>query len=319
MKISLLCTINSNYRIPFQVLARSLVQHKQRSSTIEWHVFTDETGGNWREWIGELNRTYVETSTAFVLHRTTGIIHEKTARRSRAEPIMYARLAAPNSLERHTPRLVYLDADMLMLGPIEDLWKIDLGSHVCACSQDMVVPTVSFKMGVRNARALGIDPQRPYFNAGVMLIDTAKWCKNEIAAKALDYLRTYDEDVNLFDQEALNVAVDGNWLPLSYRWNLIASVAGRPFLDRRHLNQRDYNASIHDPCVIHYAGLFKPWLNPFIHGKWYTLYRRALRQALPDYTFTNRPVYRLQSAYDRYLRRLAYPLERFVWTTLRGF
>ena len=176
-------------------------------------------------------------------------------------------------------------------------------------------------MAIRNIQRLVIQPNSPYFNAGVILIDTQKWSEREIAFKALDYLTRHSQDVNMFDQEALNVAVGEHWLNISYRWNLVASVSGRPFLDTRMLDQPDYYASLLEPCMVHYAGTLKPWLNPYLEGRWYILYREALAQAFPDYKYNpdHGLKYRLQAAYDRHLRIAAYPFERFVWTTLRGF
>jgi lipopolysaccharide biosynthesis glycosyltransferase len=125
--------------------------------------------------------------------------------------------------------------------------------------------------------------------------------------------------VNLFDQEALNVAVGADWRRLSYRWNLIASVAGRSFLDTALLRREDYAESLQSPHIVHFAGTLKPWLNPFLRGRWFDLYRAALSRALPAHKFHSTLRHLVHATYDASVRRWVYPLERTAWQTLRGF
>ena len=86
-------------------------------------------------------------------------------------------------------------------------------------TQDMLVPTLGARFGVASYQELGIDADAEYFNAGIMLIDVARWRSDDIAARALTYLRRYRRRVYFWDQEALNAAMVGNWTKLDARWN----------------------------------------------------------------------------------------------------
>ena len=196
---------------------------------------------------------------------------------------------------------------------------MELHGQPCGCCQDLAIPTVSSGMAIRDHARLRLDPEQAYFNAGVMLIDIPKWKEQGVTGKALDYLSRHFGAVNLFDQEALNVAMEGNWLRVSYRWNLVASVAGRAFLDTASLRRGDYQASLLRPCIIHYAGTLKPWLNPFLRGRWYESYRAALQRALPAHRLHHTLKHLVHATYDASVRRWVYPLERSAWRALRGF
>jgi lipopolysaccharide biosynthesis glycosyltransferase len=319
MDISLLSTIDRGYQVPFEILASSLLSAKRASTAIEWHVFTDDVTCDWQPWLARLRGRHGGDHATFILHQMDALAGEDLPLRGRAKPIMYARLLAPDRLAALASKVLYLDVDMIVLRPIEDLWSEDLGPHVCACCQDLAIPTVSSGMAIRDHQKLGLDPDSPYFNAGVMLIDTRRWKEQAIGQKALAYLASHFEAVSLFDQEALNVALAMDWRRLSYRWNLIASVAGRSFLDTTLLRRDDYDESLLAPHIVHYAGTLKPWLNPFLRGRWFDLYRNALRQALPAHEFHSTLRHFVHATYDGSVRRWTYPLERTAWQILRGF
>ena len=318
MEISLLSTINTNYRVPLEVLISSLLLHKQNSTAIEWHICTDEADGGWDEWKNEMSHKYNLQNATFIIHRLWEISGQRLPVRGRARPIMYARLLVSDILP-FTARVIYLDADLLVLRPIEELWAVDLGLHPCACCQDLAIPTVSSKMGIRDHRKLNLDPDDPYFNAGVMVVDIPAWKEKEVKERAVEYLATHETIVNLFDQEALNAALGNDWRQISYRWNIIASVAGRPFLDTQPLDCDDYKESLQDPRIVHYAGTLKPWLNPFLIGMWFQLYRTALRRCLPDFKYHPSAKYLAQAVYDATVRRWVYPSEQALWERRRWF
>ena len=319
MDISLLSTINKNYWIPFEILATSLLRAKQATTAIEWHVFTDEDDGDWTGWLARMHARFRSDRGSFILHRLHGLTQAPLPLRGRARPIMYARLLAPGQLAAQCRRVLYLDADMLVLRPIEELWSVELGPHVCACSPDLAVPTVSSGMAIRDYRELGLPPATPYFNAGVLLIDTAGWQAAAVGERALAYLARHATAVNLFDQEALNAVLANGWQRLSYRWNLIASVAGRAFLDVDSAQRDDYADSVREPGIVHFAGTLKPWLNPFLRGRWFELYRAAVRRALPAHAFEPSLKHLVEASYDAWVRDWTYLFERAAWQAWRGF
>lgn len=158
----------------------------------------------------------------------------------------YFKLALPEMLPQSVARAIWLDCDLLVQGDIGQLWDRDLGSRPLGAVQDAVVPLVSSRFGIARYGALGIDATEKYFNAGVMVIDVNAWRRDNVQARAIDYLRRYHRSVVFWDQEGLNAALAGQWASLDSTWNHNASVPRRKGGSGR-------------PAIIHFAGGLKPW------------------------------------------------------------
>jgi lipopolysaccharide biosynthesis glycosyltransferase len=117
-------------------------------------------------------------------------------------------------------RFLYLDADTLLVAPLEPLFEVQLQARPLAAVREMYTPTVSAANGVLDWHALGLPGDTPYFNAGVMLIDLDRWRALDVGGTAISYLQEPARRVTLYDQEALNVALGGNWLELPPYWNV---------------------------------------------------------------------------------------------------
>jgi lipopolysaccharide biosynthesis glycosyltransferase len=159
--------------------------------------------------------------------------------------VTFARLLIPRLLPQTTTRLLYLDADLLVLSDLAPLLETDLEPCVIGAVMDGLDPEIK-----ANVQGLERAPRvAQYFNAGVLLIDLAKWREKEISERALEYLRKFP-DSPFSDQDALNVACDGIWKSLDRRWNIID-----------HVEQVNV-ARISDerrPWILHFATWKKPW------------------------------------------------------------
>jgi len=194
----------------------------------------------------------------------------------------YARLFL-SRIEPAAERLLWLDADTLTVASIDELLSIDLRGAPVAAAQDIVVPFVSSPYGVNAWQRLGIPPGTGLFQAGVMLIDLAKWREQQIEARTLEFVRTAPDETTLADQGPLNAILAGNWLPLEPKWNLRARTRlsfafGGWFVSR---------AGIHRPQVVsilHFAGGRKPWRRDHPPTPDRATYRRAWRRLIPEFS-----------------------------------
>lgn len=232
---------------------------------------------------------------------------------------VYARIIAPQLLPAGTDRFLYLDGDLLLMDSIAALWATELEGAVIGAVQDMAVPWVSSPMGIRTYRKLGFDARAPYFNAGVYLVDLAAWKRHNTGQRAIDYIKRHAHSINLLDQEALNVALYGCWKQLDLRWNLIASLAGRYHYNPAGIDQGIYHQAVENPGAVHFAGLLKPWVQPDLGSQWAQQYVQILRQVFPGHRLSGSIRDRGFSFYDRKLRWLLYPAEKYVWCKRKGF
>ena len=216
-------------------------------------------------------------------------------------PLLLAELL-PGGLER----VLFLDADMLVLDDVATLWETPLGPHVLAAAPDGAVPFCSAARGVKGWQSLGIPRDAPYFNGGVLMIDLARWRERDVTRRALAYLETTREPIDFLHQEALNAVLWDDWKQLDARWNLLASLAGRTY-------ERAVSEAWRHPGIVHFAGRMKPWRAP-IGGPFNAPYQQSLERVLPLIT-PEPPTLRdrFHSVYDRYLRAALYPLEQYLW------
>lgn len=195
--------------------------------------------------------------------------------------VIYARLLL-GELIPEAPRLTYLDCDVMVRAPIEEIALADLGGKALAAVNDPHRHRAMLGRDFRANAAL-FDFRRPYFNSGVLIIDTPAFRKADLAPLILDLARSGELAALQYDQAVLNLAFRDNWLPLDFRWNLINPEPAHEALE---------------PNIVHYTGPNKPW---------HLLSRAAFAQAY-RHTMTNDVFY----AYwrERQRRRLTAPFRR---------
>lgn len=160
----------------------------------------------------------------------------------------YARLLIPDIFPDTVSRVLYLDADILILHDLRPLWETDLEGAILGAVLDRA--DVFIKKGDPGYEDL---PRvQDYFNAGVLLIDLDRWRKEQISKKAIEYLISHPGSP-YSDQDALNVACDGLWKKLDHHWNFHENLA-QSFWDMSP-DQR--------PGIVHFVAKAKPW-NPNI-------------------------------------------------------
>jgi len=316
MAMDFLSTIDSRYVAPFGVTVLSTLDHLPADREVDWHILCP---GMPAEQSRAVARLAGHRPIRFHWHEVPDDALSNYPVRGHFVPMVYARVLAPDLLPARVERVLYLDADLLVLDDISKLWDQPLHGSIVAAAQDMAVPHVSSPMGLKRFKKLGIPPDAPYFNAGVYLADLDRWRAQAVTGQALAYLERYRDDVNLLDQDALNAVLHGHWRRLDVRWNLIASLAGRAHYRPTGIDPGEYRRAVAQPGIVHFAGLLKPWAQPGIASMRTAQYLEVLRRIHPDYALQDGWAAHAMAFYDRHFRRVLYPIERFVWHRRKGF
>lgn len=166
------------------------------------------------------------------------------------------------------PRVIYLDADTLILHDIAPLFFVDMAGHPIAAVHDVVS---TYLRG--HAEEIGLDI-RNMFSAGVLVIDTKEYEKKRIRERALEALandyRNKNRKYIYVDQDVLNVTTYNDVEFLDARWNFQWEFIWR--MDSLYGGYREiYEYAFKDPWILHYAGDRKPWsepLLPYAHYFW---------------------------------------------------
>ena len=166
------------------------------------------------------------------------------ARRSLAT---YMELFLGNALRGHYRRILVIDADILYErgNPAQLLSADMLGRAVAAVRDNRQWRTPGRK--VEEFRKLG-EPAHPYFNAGVVMIDTEAFAAQDLAGRAATFARDHLAGLGR-DQALMNGILKGDWAEISPLWNWQFTSASA------HLT------SMVDPCLVHFIGTRKPWLD----------------------------------------------------------
>jgi lipopolysaccharide biosynthesis glycosyltransferase len=128
-------------------------------------------------------------------------------------PIVWLRLLIPELLS-DLSRVLYLDSDTFVAGPLRPLWDTPLGDAPLAAVANVVEPALR-----PHVAALGVDYPGGYFNSGVLVLDLDRMRSEGSADTLFQFAREHRESLRWQDQDALNAVFAGRWLPLHPRWN----------------------------------------------------------------------------------------------------
>ena len=147
-------------------------------------------------------------------------------------------------------RVLYLDGDIVVVGDISPLWKVDL----CGA----LLGTVDIPGSQRGVGHLGLPPEDGYFNAGVLLIDLKQWRETRAIDAVLGYVDAYPERMARdVDQEALNACFHARKKRLDYKWNVVWSFYWDPLA--LPLAREEVREVCRDARIIHFNNTPKPW------------------------------------------------------------
>jgi UDP-glucose/galactose:(glucosyl)LPS alpha-1,2-glucosyl/galactosyltransferase len=314
LRIHLLSTINRDYVVPFRVMVHSLHRSRRSTQPVTWHIF--ESG------LRPADRGAIQTQLESAAIDIAW--YRYNDQRLMGLPIwgrmvigMYHKMLVPEALPASISRMIYLDADLLVLDAIESLWNTDISGSIIGAVQDMVVPFVSSTLGLSRYRDLGCQAMDPYFNAGMFIVDLDAWREYQVGKKAIEYVHRYERSINLADQDALNAVLHDRWTRVADRWNIIGSVAGRAFFKPKGLDVTRLTAALREPGIVHFAGYLKPWTYRGLGSRWAAAYTDCLLEVLPGFRFDGTAKARSIAVYDRRLRSVLYPLESFAWRMSR--
>jgi lipopolysaccharide biosynthesis glycosyltransferase len=161
-------------------------------------------------------------------------------------PAIFTRLLIPTVLQGTTDRVLYLDADILCMGSIDELIRMDISDTIAVVVPDAEATTA------RRTIALGLKTPK-YFNSGVMFMNVDRWMANKISESTVEAILKDGEDYRFPDQDALNVVLDGRAKFIDKKWNYLYGLIGDLDADRRKLN------IVGAAVFIHFAGAVKPW------------------------------------------------------------
>ena len=208
------------------VMIRSALEHTEKP--LIFHILHDDSikEKDISKFTGLLSG---EKNLAGILFRKMeGTEHLKTWGK-RFPPLVYYRLLIPEKFPEYE-KGIYLDADTLLRGDIALLYEKDLQGNLFGAveetsrKKDYAENPVLFgkfsQMRLLDySRKIGLDPEKPYYNSGVLLMDLAR-IRKEGMESIREALARAGEDLLCPDQDLLNVYFCDRIDPLDPTWNI---------------------------------------------------------------------------------------------------
>ncbi|MCQ2735088.1 MAG: glycosyltransferase family 8 protein [Alphaproteobacteria bacterium] len=130
-------------------------------------------------------------------------------------------------------KVLYLDGDMIVTSPLDDLFATDLENNFAAVVEEK---------GAIQVQNLQLQSGK-YFNAGMILFNTKKFIGHDLLKEALEYYSQNKEKILFHDQDILNGLWDTQTKFIEQKYNVPSFV--------KHFK---------NPVIIHYTGFVKkPW------------------------------------------------------------
>jgi lipopolysaccharide biosynthesis glycosyltransferase len=169
----------------------------------------------------------------------------------------YYRLFIPEILPTNLKQVLFLDSDMVIRKPIDDLLNLNIQnfSHAAAIAAGMDDYPAE----------IGLPRDSLYFNAGLMMINLCAWRDLKVFERGCQLLSSQSDRIKWWDQDVLNILLHESWHPIDLIWNAQPFIYDLDNLSNyqhksRYLKFNYLEAKV-DPSIVHFVGggSAKPW------------------------------------------------------------
>ena len=238
--------IDKNFLFGCGVSIASILMHNREMDFV-FHVFIDDISQDDIARFSEMAKT----------NNTCVNIHLVNCDKLRTFPTtknwsiaMYFRFIIGDYFIGIQDKVMYLDADIMCQGSLQQLVNIDLTGCVAG-----VVVERDQTWWAQRAQSLDCPAlSRGYFNSGMLLLNIVEWAKEHVSGKAMEMLsdKNLTPMLSYMDQDILNII-------LHDKVKFIDTVYNTQFSLNYELKKKFINPINNDTVLIHYVGPTKPW------------------------------------------------------------
>ncbi len=277
--VHIACCFDQKMELPFLVLASSIKKHLKADRRAVLHAFHSDPIMHNLAYFTELNSESFELQLRHIDNHFRGGVTWP----SHLTAATLLRLRLPSVL-RDLDRVVYLDCDLLVLKDIATLYDTDLLNFPLGASLDFWLTGappftppgwVLEKWHKFLTEVVRLADYKAYFNAGVLVMDLNRIRKTGLILAAEEFLEQTNYKTIFADQDALNHVINGAFVRLDSRWNILGNRSETDFNSADSEIALSLTLDQSDPWIIHFAGPNKPWI---CEGQCSTLWNRRFWQ-----------------------------------------
>ena len=157
-------------------------------------------------------------------------------------PLTYVRLFFPDVFDFDS--VLHVDADMLVFRDVLELQSIDIANAAGAAARNEDGDTLEFDLPAECCRKIGLDPNSPYFNAGLLYMNLNHWRDQSMTKRCLEFMKELKP--TYVDQTAINAVMNDQIVQLDQSWN-------------RLVNRVESHELLDPDFILHYTNE-KPWI-----------------------------------------------------------
>ena len=149
-------------------------------------------------------------------------------------------------------KVLLLEGDAIVTGSLQEYYDTDISDYYIAAADDLQSRFYKEKLGMK--------PDSPYVNCGIILYNLEKWREDDISSKIRSVLES-GEHMFFYDvQDVINYTLEGKVMIFPPRFNCTTAVFLFDYKDmiryRRPstcCSKEDFEAGKNDPVVVHFT------------------------------------------------------------------
>lgn len=252
------CNIDDTYAPHCGVMLTSFFEHCN-GAMFEVHILISQLNETNRKYLNEIAEQNHSICHFHQVHSDKLHSFKYSNGRRKLSEATYYRLFLSSVLDESISKVLYLDSDMIIQRDLSPLFSIDLTGYALAATKDLFIMTDEYRL------ELSLPHGTSYFNAGMMLINLDYWRKTNAEDKLIKFAMK-ERPVNNQDQDALNAVFSNKWFKLSPKWSRFFPYNYDNSFFENSIDKKEF---IHNPAIIHFFDLFKPWNKiPWVGRKW---------------------------------------------------
>lgn len=264
--LNILVTVDANYLHPLAVTLHSLAcQHP----AADIQVYLAHSSLREKD-LAQLSALVETKNITFFPIRLSDEQLENAPITRRYPREIYYRIFAAQYLPAELDRILYLDPDIVVINPIDELYHIDFQDNLFAAATHI-------RSGMRklNELRLAFPENGPYINSGVMMMNLTLLRQIQDVGQVFDYIDKYRYRLFLPDQDIISSLYGSQILLIdAKRFNMTERVYFLSQTSVKAENRLTLDAIRRDSSIIHYCGKNKPWRKHY-RGKLNIFYREC--------------------------------------------
>ncbi len=175
----------------------------------------------------------------------------------------YARVML-NTWFNFLDKILLIDSDTLIIGPIRELWETNLQNNLLAAVPEIAV----YSKGSTNEDPDIVNGCNYYYNMGIVLCNLKQWRNENIDAYIATMVEQYDKSFSIADQSILNYALNDRFVKLHLKYNYYTATHSvsyktmrKTFSQKVIFSETEFSEARNEPTVIHFVGhpFERPW------------------------------------------------------------